>query len=127
MAERPDPKLVGAIVAGVVVALGGGAGGYLARGTPEKGAPVVEHVTPERVENLERWRAAREALDARDREERQQLVAAIQDLSKTNGSLRDAVLVVTERQGTVSGRQEAMEARLRALEQAVTTRSTPKR
>ena len=111
MAERHDAKLIGSIVAAVVLALGGGASGYYARGPTEQHAAAA---AAERVERIEQWRAARDALDARDREERQQLVVAMQDLAKTNSSLRDAVLIVTERQGT-------MESRLHALEMSLTT------
>lgn len=93
----PDPKWVGGLVGAVVLALGGGMGsGYALRGTA--GANQESRIVdPARVEALERWRAAREALEERDRTERADLTSAIRDSTATNAALREAVVSLNER------------------------------
>lgn len=100
---------VAAILAGVAVLVGGGAGGgYAFHGSTAKAA-ASEAPSSERLAALEQWRAAETALRDRDREERAELTRAIRESSVTNGSVRDAVIALTERMG-------AFDARLRAVE-----------
>lgn len=94
----PDPKWVGGLVGAVVLALGGGmGGGYALRGSEAGTHQESRSVDPARVEALERWRAAREALEERDRMAQADLTSAIRDSASTNAALREAVVSLTER------------------------------
>lgn len=105
----PDAKLIGGIVGAVVVALGSGmGGGYALRGSEAKAGTTQETrtVDPARV-------AVLEAMAARHQDEHDRLVRAFEDATTTNRSLRDAVLVWTERYGTLDNRVKALETRRR--------------
>jgi hypothetical protein len=111
---------IAAILAGVAVLLGGGAGGgYALRGSEAK-ASGAEPPSSERLAAVEQWKAAEIALRGelreRDREERAALTRAIQESNATNGAVRDAVIALTERVGALASMQAAFDARLRAME-----------
>jgi hypothetical protein len=108
MGKPPSQRQqIAAILAGVAVLVGGGGGaGYALHGTTAKAS---EGQSTDRIAALEQWRAARTALEDRDREDRLALTRALETQNATNVSLRDAVIALTERMG-------AMDARLRAVE-----------
>lgn len=104
--SRPSGLI--AALTGITMALGGGggAGYYLHAST----AHAVEAPLPiERLAALETWRATKTALDERDRAEHAEWVAAIHEMNVTSSGLREAVVALTERMGSIDGRLRAIE------------------
>jgi hypothetical protein len=107
----PDAKLIGGVVSAVILALGSGVGGgYALRGSEARaGTNQDSRMVDARV-------AVLETLATKHQSEQERLVRAFEDATATNRSLRDAVLVWTERFGVMTERQDAIDSRVKALE-----------
>lgn len=113
--QPPNRQQVAAILASVAVLLGGGGGaGYYLHGGTANAAEATGPALPlERLSALEKWQAAKMALDERDRAEHAEWVRAIHEMNATNTSMRDAVVALTERMGALDARLRAVEVRPR--------------
>lgn len=117
MSGKPpfDTKQIAALVGAVVVALTGGTGaGYALHGSSAEAGQSTAAFPMDRGVAMEQWRAgldaARDVVAKRDADERTALVSTVKELTTAVGSLRDAVLLTTERMAAMDRRLVSLES-----------------